>query len=225
MLYAHTLPCGTATQIDKEKGMPVDSQYYQAEQAGADAWPEPVGDDPPDGEAEAIGRALQRMRNKQGQWQKGVSGNPAGRPLGSRNRATLMAQALLDASSALIISKNIERAVRGDGVDQRFLLARVLPPRRSAPVELDLPPLDTQKDLALAIAAVGRAVAAGEVTPAEAAELTRLFEAGMRAIEKREHEYSARHPYGQRPPAAPPLPAQVPAEEPDETACPDLNST
>jgi hypothetical protein len=63
----------------------------------------------------------------------------------------------------------------------RFCLARIIAPRRTSPVELDLPPLDTQKDLALA---VGKAVG-GEITPAEASELARLVETARRAIEAR----------------------------------------
>lgn len=195
--------------------MPVDSQYYQAEQAAA-AGDEITGE-PPYGEVQKMEKALESLRNDRGQWQKGVSGNPAGRPLGSRNRATLLAQSLVDASSALVISKIIERAIDGNELHQRFLGARILPPRRSAPVELELPPLDTQQDISLAIAATAKAVAAGEITPAEAVELGQMFQTAMRAIERREHEYHARYPYGTRPPAAPPLlaaelpPAELPA--------------
>jgi len=96
--------------------------------------------------------------------------------------------------------------------------ARILPPRRSAPVELELPPLDTQKDIALAIAAVGKAVALGEVTPAEAVELAHMFEIAIRAVEKREREYQGHHPCGTRPPSAASLPAEEAAADPDGMA-------
>lgn len=56
-------------------------------------------------------------------------------------------------------------------VDLRFCLARIIAPRRTPSVELDLPPLDTAKDLALAMAAIGEAAASGEVTPAEVVDL------------------------------------------------------
>ena len=103
----------------------------------------------------------------------------------------------------------------GDAVSLRFCPARILAPRRSSPIELDLPPLDTQKELALAIAAVGRAVAAGDVTPAEAAGLSRFFETAMHAIEAREAEFATDHFWGRkRPPAPPPLPPTGPALEP-----------
>jgi len=175
--------------------VPVDSQYYQAEQAQ------------PDREAEQVRRSRMALRDAEGRWQKGVSGNPAGRPLGSRNRATLMAQALLDASFAILTGKAIERAVADDGVTLRFCLARILAPRRTPPVELDLPPLDTQRDLALAIAAIGKAVAEGEITPAEALDLARMVDTAIRAVAARDAEFRENYFWRrERSPAAPPLP-------------------
>jgi len=174
--------------------VPVDSQYYQAEQA----------------QPERIGRKQIALRDTEEQWQKSGSGNPTGRPLGSRNRATLMAQALLDASSAILTGKAIERSIADDGVTLRFCLARILAPRRTPPVELDLPPLDTAKDLALAMAAIGKAAAAGEITPAEALDLAHMVETAMHAIEAREAEFRENHFWGRkRAPAAPPLPPET----------------
>lgn len=76
-----------------------------------------------------------------------------GRMRRSRNRASLLAQEVLDASAAILTNKIIERAIAGDAVALRFCLARILAPRRAPPIELELPPLDTQQDLALAVAA------------------------------------------------------------------------
>ena len=187
--------------------MPVDSQYYQAEQ---------VAPEQPQADGEArLERDLSAMRDAAGRWQPGVSGNPAGRPRGARNQATLMAEALLDAAAGILTQKVIERALSGDAITQRFCLARLLAPRRAAPVELDLPPLDTANDLALAVAAIGKAVAQGQVTPAEAAEFCRLVDTAMRAIAARDQEYRENRWKGRtRSPAAPPLPPE-PGREPD----------
>jgi uncharacterized protein YukE len=180
--------------------VPVDSQYYQAEQAQ------------PDREAEQLNRALNAIRDAEGRWQTGVSGNPVERPRGSRNRATLMAEALLDAAAGILTSKGIEKAISGDAVTLRFCLARILALRRTSPVELALPPLDTQQDLALAMAAVGKAAAQGEITPAEASEFAHMVDTAMRAIKEREYEFRENRVKGRtRSPAAPPLPPSDPA--------------
>ena len=162
---------------------------------------------------------LHQLRDAVGRWQKGVSGNPVGRPRGSKNRATLLAQALLEATSDILTQKAIEKALTGDSVSLRFILARILAPRRTPPVEFDLPPLHTQQDLALGMAAIGKAVAEGEITPAEAVDLSRFIESASRTIEAREDEFSTNHFWGRkRAPAAPPLPSTDPAPEASETS-------
>jgi hypothetical protein len=57
------------------------------------------------------------------------------------------------------------------------------PPRHERPVHFQLPALHSMADAAGAMAAIVAAVAAGEITPGEAAELSRLIDAYMRAID------------------------------------------
>jgi hypothetical protein len=99
-------------------------------------------------------------RDAEGRWLKGVSGNPAGRPMGSLNRA-LLAQAILSEYTSILTTRAIDKAISGDSVSLRFFVGRLLAPRRSSPVELALPPIETQQDAALAMAAVSRAAAVG----------------------------------------------------------------
>ena len=47
-------------------------------------------------------------------FEPGQSGNPLGRPKGSRNKTTLLAESLLDDQSEPIIRKVIEKALQGD---------------------------------------------------------------------------------------------------------------
>jgi hypothetical protein len=46
-------------------------------------------------------------------WRKGVSGNPAGRPRGARNKATMEAQALLEGEVGPLTRKAIGAALDG----------------------------------------------------------------------------------------------------------------
>ena len=56
-------------------------------------------------------------------------GNP-GRPPGSRNKATLAAEVLLDNETEKLTRKAIELAMAGDTVALRLCLERIIPARR-----------------------------------------------------------------------------------------------
>ena len=49
-----------------------------------------------------------------GPFPKGHSGNPAGRPRGSRNHSTLMAEILLEGEAEALTRRAIELALEGD---------------------------------------------------------------------------------------------------------------
>jgi Family of unknown function (DUF5681) len=119
---------------------------------------------------------------------KGVSGNPAGRPPGLRNKATRAAEALLDGEAETITRKAIEHAKGGDPWAIRLCLERILPARRDRPLDFQLPSIETAADAATASSALVAAVAAGELTPTEAAELGKLLESYVRALESTNFE-------------------------------------
>lgn len=121
-------------------------------------------------------------------FKSGQSGNPNGRPEGSRNKATLAIEALLDGEAEEITRKVIEKAKAGDSVALRLCLERICPPRRERPVMLVLPPVDQPAGVVQATAAVLRAMAAGEITPAEAREVAAILDGQRRAIETDELE-------------------------------------
>jgi hypothetical protein len=70
------------------------------------------------------------------------SGNPAGRPRGARNRATIAAEALLEGEAEALTRKAIELAMAGDPTALRLCLERLVPPRKGRAVAFDLPALD-----------------------------------------------------------------------------------
>src|SRR5215472_4727030 len=86
---------------------------------------------------------------------KGQSGNPAGRPRGSVNRATRAAELLLDGEAEALTRKA---------------------------VELALPPIDSAADVLGAIKVVAGAVGTGAITPSQGFALSQMIESFLRAI-------------------------------------------
>jgi len=116
-------------------------------------------------------------------FQPGQSGNPAGRPKGSRNKATLALERLLDGQAEALTQKAIELALSGDIPALRLCLDRILPPRKDRPVLFELPAINGAEDAKVASAAVLAAVSVGSLTPSEAAEVSKLIDAYVKAIE------------------------------------------
>jgi hypothetical protein len=118
-------------------------------------------------------------------------GNP-GRPKGARHKATIAAEVLLDGEAKALTRKAVEMALAGDTTALRLCLDRILPPRRERPINFKLPRLQTAPDAVGALAALIDAVAATEITPSEAAELGKLVEAFVRALEASEFDQRLR---------------------------------
>jgi hypothetical protein len=115
-------------------------------------------------------------------FHKGECGNPAGRPRGSRNRATLLMEGLLADDAEAIGRKAIEMAKQGDMAAIRLCMDRLAPARKGQPVAFELPPLDKPADSVAAAAEIVAGVAAGELTPAEGADLAKVVDIYVRAI-------------------------------------------
>ncbi len=121
-------------------------------------------------------------------WKPGQSGNPKGRPPGSRNRVTLVALAAMEEGADAIAKKIVEMAKQGDMSAARLVLERLVPPARERPVFLHLPDTDTAAGITQAQAAILRAVAAGDLLPGEAATLASIVEVRRKAFETQELE-------------------------------------
>lgn len=129
---------------------------------------------------------LQKQPAKRGpgkRFEPGQSGNPSGRKVGSRNKATMAAQALIDGKSVELINKALELALAGDGPVLRALLDRLCPTKRDAPVSISLPSMETPADLPKVTGAIMQAAAEGKITPSEAAALAALVEGHRKALE------------------------------------------
>jgi hypothetical protein len=109
-------------------------------------------------------------------------GNP-GRPTGSRNKARLALEALLEGEAEAITRKAIDMALDGDTTAMRLVMDRILPPQKDRPVSFALPKLEVAADAVKAAAALAEAVATGDLTPSEAGELSKLVDGFTRAVE------------------------------------------
>jgi hypothetical protein len=115
---------------------------------------------------------------------------PRGRPKGSRNRATIAVEALLDGAAEALTRTLVDKALAGDGVALRFCVGRLLPARRDGPVAFDLPQIASAGDLVKAARALFAACAQGVVSPGEANEVMDVITAvqaleTMAAVEQR----------------------------------------
>jgi hypothetical protein len=119
-------------------------------------------------------------------FKPGQSGNPAGRPKGSRNATTVALENLLDGQAVALTSKAVELALSGDMAALRLCIDRILPPRKDRPVTFDLPEIKSAQDAAATLSAVIGAVAAGELTPADAGEISKLMDSYVKAFEASE---------------------------------------
>jgi hypothetical protein len=96
-----------------------------------------------------------------------------GRKLGSRNRASLLADALHEGEQEELVRKGIELAKAGDPQMLKYFLDRILSKER--PVKIDLPLIESRRDLTAAYAAIVKAVGAGEITPSEGSAVAALL--------------------------------------------------
>jgi hypothetical protein len=129
------------------------------------------------------GIELSVTRDSAGRFLPGTSGNPAGKRPGTRNRKTVLAEALRDGEDTSVARVVIDKALAGDGVAARFLLGLLSPKPRGRTIELDLPEDARAGDILAAFDATLAAMAAGEITPDEALIVTKVLDGRRRALE------------------------------------------
>lgn len=136
------------------------------------------------------------------QFQKGQSGNPAGRPL-TANQAAKIRKAILKESPE-IVAAMIDAAKAGDTTAARALLVTVCPPLKA--VELPCPiPLPPDGSLADQGRAVVTALARGQIAPTTAAQVLDALASIARLVDlealERRIEALENPPLESRPPA------------------------
>lgn len=119
-------------------------------------------------------------------FKPGQSGNPKGKPAGTRSKSTQLLLALMEGGAEKITQAVIEAAQGGDLMAAKIILDRVMPPAKERPVQVDIPDTSTSEGVAAAQNAILQAVAAGDLLPGEASTLSTIVEAKRRAIETQE---------------------------------------
>jgi hypothetical protein len=133
-------------------------------------------------EADMDGQQATTMRDDNGRFVPGCSGNPAGKRKGTRNRATILAEALRDGEGEAVARTVIDKALAGDPVTARFCLALLAPKPRFRAITLDLPETARPGDVVAFFDATLAAMASGEITPDEALVVTRVLDLRLRAM-------------------------------------------
>jgi len=111
-----------------------------------------------------------------------------GRPRGSRNKRSLLAQQLLDSHAESVVRKALVDAMKGDAQLLRTFLGYILPRRRDAPLKTGPLPVHTAEELAQSSEAVLQGAASGQITLQEAHALSALMEGRRRVLETRDLE-------------------------------------
>ena len=116
------------------------------------------------------------MPKQDSQFKPGQSGNPLGRPRGSRNQSTMAAEFLLQGEAEAITRKCADLAKQGDPTALKLCISRLIPVRRERAIKLALPPIEGAQDTLRAIGTVLEAVGSAEITPAEGTAVAKLLE-------------------------------------------------
>jgi hypothetical protein len=122
-------------------------------------------------------------RDSSGRFVPGVSGNPAGKKPGTRNRKTVLMEALRDGEDITVARVVLDKALAGDAVAARFCLGLLSPKPRGRAIALDLPEEARAGDVVAAFDATLAAMACGDITPEEALIITRVLDGRRRALE------------------------------------------
>ncbi|MBF0258639.1 MAG: hypothetical protein HQK62_07345 [Desulfamplus sp.] len=117
-------------------------------------------------------------------FKPGKSGNPAGRPKGTKNKLTIAAQSLLKGEAEALTRKAVEMALNGDIQALRLCIERLLPPVREPLLEpFKMPSIKKAESLPRVTEMILKEVAAGNLTPGQGESISRIVEQHRKSLE------------------------------------------
>ena len=122
---------------------------------------------------------MKNGRNTAGQFSAGNSG----RPKGSRNKATIAIENLLQGQAEALTQTAVTKALAGDSVALRLCMEHIAPAPKVQPVSFSLPQMHNALDASEAAGSVLSAVSDGELTPIEATRVMGLIDSYRRTLE------------------------------------------
>ena len=124
-------------------------------------------------------------RNTDGKFSDGNGG----RPKGSRNKATIAIESLLEGQAEALTQTAISKALEGDSIALRLCMDRIAPPMKDKPVVFPMPRMHGAMDASEAAGSVLSAVSEGTLTQIEGTRVMGLIDSYRRTLELTDIEY------------------------------------
>ncbi|MDA8821731.1 hypothetical protein N9N45_05485 [Planktomarina temperata] len=122
---------------------------------------------------------MKNGRNTDGKFSDGN----AGRPKGSRNKATIAIESLLEGQAEALTQTAISKALEGDSIALRLCIDRIAPPMKDRLVVFPLTHMRDAMDALEAAGSVLSAVSDGSLTPLEGTRVMGLIDSYRRTLE------------------------------------------
>ena len=119
-----------------------------------------------------------------GRFQKGQSGNPAGRRKGALNKVSRKVIERISERGDELLDVVLSKAMEGDLAALKLCLERLCPAQKELPLPaVNIPEIKTPEDLPKATEALMKAATSGSMTPSALAAMIAVVKAHVEAVQ------------------------------------------